>query len=524
MTSSSESPEAGQAARTSERLSWGHRAKNALRRRSRRYRDRESLREVVALSRRRDAAHNVETAPPSNETVKLQAVWIAESYPLSAIPQLADALDEQFGGSDPWGTTKSLRSLGAAPGGGSWSALGVVSQTGTPSFGHLAGKPPPGVDHVRLSLHMVFPSVAIVVGGFLLDDEAAERPTTILQRDYVSYGERLDPGGFQAHGPEWQKEEAIRELRRESKQSCAQWLADRFPGGLFASGVLEGKRFPALELWTTTLAVPLDETRTGSAPGYLRVLRLDRGIVLWRSAALPGFTMTEADGDGQGERLSQDFAYSLLLAGQEAQIFAGADFEDYGGSDRQGLMTRLDNDVDGVLMGWALLWTVRAFEMEVARIRDDLVALAIARSRAGAKRLQVVERDLMRRSGDALPLAADIASEKTYLPRRLRFSSSLDFDPVDIGFGATAGDDRKTWFEGLVDWVAVRANRLETLTREVREFQSGVGTALNTRTNLSLQRRIELLTWVVGIIAVATLAVTMIAEREHLDPLWDLLR
>src|SRR5205085_2215759 len=52
----------------------------------------ELLREIDEYRRKRDPAENVESAPPTSEEIRLHAVWAAESYPLSFIDVLLDAV------------------------------------------------------------------------------------------------------------------------------------------------------------------------------------------------------------------------------------------------------------------------------------------------------------------------------------------------------------------------------------------------------------------------------------------------
>jgi hypothetical protein len=214
-------------------------------------------------------------------------------------------------------------------------------------------------------------------------------------------------------------------------------------------------------------------------------------------------------------------SYALVLAGRGDAIFADdADQDAFGGPGRWGWINRIDHDIASLTASWAILWTIRGYERRIASIRDELVALGLRRPRRSVKALQIAERDLMRTSGDSVPIASDIAAQREGLQRSFRVHGDLDFHEVR----SEPGQESLSWTDELLEWIDTRGSRLAAITRDVRSLQSSLGAALTARTNLSLQRRIEILTWVVGIVTIATLVVTMVAQRADLDPLWDVFR
>ncbi len=411
---------------------------------------------------------------------------------------------------------RQLRELPASPSGGGWSNLGLIAKPGRYPLSRLAGHTPPdGVDHVRLSLHMVLPSAAIVVAGFVLDETVSDAITQALTKEYTSYGTRIGTA-TSIHDPELQKARAIRQIRRDAKRRCSDWLSRYVRGGVFATAVLEDGRFPNCEFWTTTRERPLDPDRTNAGPSYMRIVNLDKLYYLWKAEKLEGLRFSMAESDDPEDRGVTTPSYSLLLAGREDEIFANDDMNEYGGNNLNGWINKIENDMALVTASWTLLWAVRAHEVRIAEVRDELMALDVKRVVAAVRRLQATEAKLVRVSGDALPLAADVVLHKNILLRHFHLYSGLDFEEVE-----TLQRPRGPWIDNTVDWTVARAERLTSLTRDVRDFEAGIGNALTARANLRLQRWIAVLTIVLLMVGLLTLLVTAIALRHELQPLWD---
>jgi len=523
-------------------------------------------RHSLELERERDAEMNRESAPPPDECVSWRGVWLAEIFPLSMTPALAEQLSRipkssrGFGAPELDRTIAELASLAAMPRGGTWAHLGTVRKG---RWGSLDLKPPPGVNSVMLWLHAPLPSVIIIVAAFEFDDSLREEPTRLLRHEWRTEHERHGPG-TSVIWPMFRKEREIRTLRFTTKMRCAEWLAHSLGlRGIFSLGGLDGGRYPATEWWTTRVARPLDPSR-GSAPAeYIRLAGLYRPFDLWQSDRFVGHRLTEADSDDDDQSRRAP-SHALMFAGRESDLFAGVDIQMYGGNTPEGWLNRIAIDLSALTALWAFHGLLRVYERETVSIREGFLTLEPRRVRRSLKSLQRLEGQFVRTSGDLVPLLHDLAESAAQLERATKFYSGVDFESCDPQQSSSAlasraeaeadGDGtedatemsaereidgkeevavepeesstgdaeergglpraRDTWVPLVARSVVERAERLRGRSETIRDLYEGMSMSLNTRSNLRLQAAILWLTAMLVILGVAALVVTIWAAGQ----------
>lgn len=496
---------------------------NLLARRSTRYHLRLLNRRLVLRARQRDAQNNAETSPPQDELIAWRGVWLAEAYTLSMLPALGDQLARirpratSFGSREFDSALAALREIGAMQRGGfSWIPLGLVSAGG----GGLPADPPSGAVRVDLSLHAPLPSVAVVVAAFLFDGEYAVEPTRLLTHEWIT---ELDPSDGILY-PEFRKAREIRKLRFERKRHCRDWLANTVGlRGVFAQGELEGSRYPATEWWTTSKATPFDPARTSPRRRYMEATHLSLPIATWTSEELGNQRLTEADSDEIS--VQRRHSYSLVVAGREDELFAGEDLSGDGVDLPEAWFMRLEIDVAAVTALWSIFSLMRVYERRLASVREALQGLEPRKLRRSLRRFAAVEEHRIEAEGDLVPLLRDLAHGAEPLERATTFYSGLHLvsasaSPLTasrpmrwrLWWRPAASREPETWVQLHAKAVAARAERLLEREASLRQLSDTLATALNARSNLKLQRRILWLTWVLVVIAIATLTVTLFVQ------------
>jgi hypothetical protein len=493
-------------------------------RHSTRYQLRYFNRRLVDRARERDAQMNAETSPPDGEVVAWRGVWIAEAFTLSMFPHLAEGVERlrprrgSFDASRFEDAIAALRDIAAMQRGGHvWWPIGMVA----PGGGNLNVEPPEGVERVELWLHAPLPSVVLLVAGFRFDEERALAPTSVLTREWVTEMHPTDGLLY----PEFRKAREIRKLRFQTKRICCDWLAKTLGiEGVFATGDLESSRYPATEWWTTRRAMPFDRSGSAHDPKYMFVARLTWPLDTWTSEELGGQRLTWADSD-EISSAGREPSYSLVLAGREDDIFAGDDLKAYGENPDAARFNRLGVDVSAVTALWAIVCLMRAYERQLATVRESLQALQRRKLRKSLRRFEAVEEHRITAEGDLVPLLRDLTKGGAALEEATRFYSGLEIVPTSTPAPSAPAKRRwrrrtppvppppESWVRRQARELAARAERLLEREETFRQLSDSVATSLNTRSNLKLQRGVFWLTWLLVAIAIATLTVTLLLER-----------
>lgn len=128
----------------------------------------------------RDAKENERTSPPPDERVEVHSIWMVEVFPPSLSGRLGKALRKLPSGGIYRPPDEDLADEVARarrhPMGGGWWNFGVYDNAlrdPRPATGRIDLSP--SMDHLFLTMCLLTPSLACVVGQFVLTDEAASR-------------------------------------------------------------------------------------------------------------------------------------------------------------------------------------------------------------------------------------------------------------------------------------------------------------------------------------------------------------
>jgi len=215
------------------------------------------LREIAEHGRERDPVENAESSPPADEEIRLHAVWMAESYPVSFFDVLLQAVRRFTGeGRDVYGVPPAEQlEQGLRMGNSGSFPLGPVVRPGSSLFAYLPpieAALPSDVEYAHASVHYLVPWHAVLVVCFVLNDVGSVRVERALRANYQTYAtEHRKWTSF--HGPGNQKREAVRRTRADQLRDLTSFFAREAPG-LFAS---EGELLPSIEFWTTKEVKPL---------------------------------------------------------------------------------------------------------------------------------------------------------------------------------------------------------------------------------------------------------------------------
>jgi hypothetical protein len=523
-----------------------------LERRREKKRVAERLRSVAEGAKAIDPQENAASTPPENEEVRLQAVWLAESYPAAYSDPLLDKLRLLAGGKS--GTTargaeavawleEALRSGGAG-----WASLGAIVTPGSDLFAHtdpIEIELPPGVRYALGGVHLFVPSHALLVVCFVLDELASKRVENVLRAYYHTYG--VPHGRWTTiHGPFNQKCDAVRAERRAQLEELGSFFERHLPG-LFSASESFGSTLPSIEFWTTKQVKPFDEDRhpvtLDSMHSFIQTLDWRRSMDAWE--APDGLTLIAASTTGDRHRN----VHSLQLVARECELFASDDLQAWGGRDQDGYINRLSYGVNGLLAVWAFNSTTRFYESEMIALRQRLRLGQRQSPRRRVRGIHEVHEHLLDQRSDVEALARGVARAKDvllvnfrsrsfdlsrWLPPHLRepsddelrqqpesrlrrLASRLvrrgDDNSIDEGSRRRLRSHRYSWLEVQALEISERAEELHGTSREIGEIAVAMVEATSAQANLRLQRQIAILTWLLAIVGVVTLVVAFAALR-----------
>ena len=285
-----------------------------------------------------------------------------------------------------------------------------------------------------------------------------------------------------------QKEEEVRSIRQEYAAGALTWFRRNLPG-IFSEGLLDNE-LPTCELVTLRKQEPFPkEDDEEPIPEYLKILDLDVSTSTWTNPAKPQLK----------------FALDLMrLNSQHHSVFTlrvpdpsdHTVFHPYSSIDS--FVDATYQNTIGILATRTL---VEGYSKRLNRLRDKITEEISRTSHRKAQRtLQGILSDMA--------YDIDISAITAELMEHSRERSLLyrDIEPLKPSH-SWQGDE--TLAKDFLTWINDEASRLQHTDRALRDHLTQFGSLLGATENIRTQKSIFRLTVVVGLIALATLAVSM---------------
>ncbi len=459
--------------------------------------------QVLGYHRENDAEENRKTSPPEGEFIDLKCLWAVEFYTPSHTDSLVNSFaklgwDKEEGTDGSRNPTRWLHGLKRYHRGGAWMNLGLLipNDAERQTFGRHREVPlPPNVEYAQAGIHSLSPSLTCIVVCFVFEENTSGILDDALRADYVTYATRIRTG-WRYHTPTNQKRDAIKQIRTDLSQLASTWFSQNLPG-LFSSGLLEGE-LPTCELMITSTALPFGPPdRSENRPlGYRWLLGIDQSFGIWEykgdmdlRLSFPG----GSEGDPQ---------FHAILAMKESSL------DDYidsvpGIKSMQGFLYHLNLVVPNYLSVWAILPMLEGFTRHIREIRDSTAPTT--RRRGSVKTLDILGNHLSY-SIDIAAVAAELApgSDGT---RQLQGSNEFMPHGDDSEQGESLGGSLSQTIGDHAKWL-LRTD--ESLRDQLTQYGSLLGASESVR----VQKKVGFLTWVLVVIAVATVIMSALALTQ----------
>lgn len=494
-------------------------------RRKQRWRDRPSIHALRESVRQEDAypadfdqESNEASRLPPDEAVHLGGFVLVEAFTPSTGSNLYSALEglpiDQPDRKREWVTL--LRDSRSAHRGGGWSRLALVRPPGRfiASDGFHDSTLPTGVDAVWLSLHLLLPSLAVVVATFTFEEDAADL-SGILRRDFSSQPGKTHihvpgrlgslraripwarPRNFRVWTNYWDvdelKRQACEEISLRYERDCWDWLNSRFRGRFAAERYANR---PRVRLMFTTNRVPLAGRERAFGP-----VALDSSLIIWRSKDMPGWAMSL--GDGRVHR------FGVIAAARRSDAVRRRD-----AGENAETLWRLTQDFhsyqSSLVVRWALLCLISICADRLGELRDR----AGTRRRIGRPVRQARDLDgyLLGDGLDASTVVSDVLAltenERSFDRHVVDYSEDRDEYPDYI---REAREPLKL-LTFLRDSIRERAQRLHHDTDATTANVNSSAQLRQAIANTRLQRFVLLLATIATIAAIVSLVISSTSD------------
>jgi len=458
----------------------------------------------AAFHREVDERENDETTPPKNERVGRPAVMLAECFVGGDLERLTAGLSRLglreaslFGANDYFAWADGVRRGSSS---GSWTRAGSFYRVDTERrwMGDRPAQMPEDFDRISLRAHAPTPAVVVLTAVFeLAFDAASALDDELRTRRYL----RLERSGNLTHflSARHRKLDALATERSRVLASAQSWLEANLPGTLIED--FGGRDVPAVEFITTRLAVPTEvddkgdaESRADRFNGYCGLLGLDTDLDAWESERLRGWRLIEPS-----MRQSTVGRRTLLLWSTEDPGFQYTGQE----SSRRSEVTLDPNatpkfqDFFGpLLVRWALVRLVEAYEESLAQLRDTLTGSGHGQVRRLSRATEIIAST----SFDASIVGREVADlaqrDRAWMWDVLPFAPASEWrrDHGELDFMVLVGQRTAERCEWVVD--------LESRLRDQIIATTNLQAA---KRNLALQYQVLGLTVISAIIAVLTM-------------------
>ena len=359
-------------------------------------------------------------------------------------------------------------------------------------------------DHVHYatgSLYSVTPSLTCAVICFVFEESYQGRLEEALRTERKTFT-RPTARGHQILLPSMQKEEEVRSIRRECAAGALTWFRSNLPG-IFSEGLLDNE-LPTCELVTLRKQEPFPKRDDDEpTPEYLRTLGLDFSTSTWTNQANPQLKFAL---NLMGRNSEHHSVFTLKIPAPSDDKF----FHPY-----SSINSFVDATYQNTLGILAMGTLVEGYSRRLNRLRDRITEEISRTSHHKAQHtLQVILSDMA--------YDMDISAITAELIAHSREPSLLfrDIEPLKPSH-SWQGDT--TLAKDFLSWVSEEASRLQHTDRALRDRLTQFGSLLGATENIRTQKGIFRLTVVVGLIALATLAVSMFGSTlmEYFKRLGD---
>jgi hypothetical protein len=453
----------------------------------------------AAFFAEKDERENEKTRVPLNEELRLQAMWGAELFGPGEVELLYTQMGKLGWDTDRFGTehrnvVKWIREARTYGSEGSFN-LGVVGRNSEKNFLRDYMAPVPDeVDYLLVYIKQITASITCVLTGFVLKPEYAQYYEQQLLRDRkTSHRPLWGRFSYQTWGVEHLKRESIDKGRALYRDIVVRWFQKNLPG--YFCSVSEGKRLPTAELITCSQEIPLTQYRSGDPSSEWAELLIPFGWAdVWTSTECNEFRLRLSD-------LSGETPFHAIATIRPPDIPEEA-IRHHGGKSSRGAVVAFAHErLEGIFCHNAALTLLLEISRSLKHSRERLRSTMMRHSRI----LPSIEsiKHFFDQSLGTPAMVSELHKKSDHVHEyEWDCHEFINLPWRDEDAPVKMAEILRTNTRGLSERVLLD----EETTRE--HFQQ-IATIVSTRESVKAQRRMEFLTVVAVILALASLLLSL---------------
>jgi hypothetical protein len=450
----------------------------------------------------RDLTDNIESRAPPEEELRQLALWGIEIFGPTEIDDLYKALkqlgwDEDHLRRPDLGPLKWITEQRMYGSGGSLN-LGLIQRQGQSSFTPMGrnGPIPDAVDYMHGYVHQVSPSITAVILCFVLKDSHAIQYDTALATDQATkYEANWRKGSYSGLGVEHLKIRAVDAARAKSRKIVIDWFEAHLPG--FFSRTEDGNRLPTAELITSLREplLPATVELEREEPAWVRYLKGYRFRSTWTLKSFEGLSFS-------WDKAEDNNRYHTLINLRTA-LLSDEHLKHIGDRGKHVYVAFASRHIKGVLLHFAVSSALREV-IRTLRLTRDTLSIETYSHREVLLALKHIKKFFDKSIG--LPTMTAELVNKSETNRFYRWDCG-EFLSEPSGAGEPPSKIAET-LRANTHYLASRALAQE---KETREHLEQISTILSTQQSVRAQKRMETVTYVATIVAVASLFVALMS-------------
>ena len=464
----------------------------------------------------RDKENNSKSRIPAEAELCCSMIWGVELYGPSEIESLYDSIKKlgwnRVGARNPEDNAVDRIRQQRSNGPGGWLNIGSVLTQGTResfSMTHNYAPLPDGVKSLSVRVFQITSSLTAVLVGFQLADPHVSHYQRETDRDRKTFYRRsVRPQAIEWVEPWHQKEEAVREGRSELRGIIGSWFSWHLPGYFCESG--RPSEFPTMELLIAQGPI-LEQPEKAAARSWEDWRRLLANVPpheIWTYEADPGLQLAF-------ER-QRDAPKGLhILAALDTQTFPKEKVQPFGGDKPSAYGWLCDETLGGILVHSATVEYLKENMQDLNLTRERMKKARSARKHV-ALTLDEIGDFFDRMLGSSV-----IARE---LAKHSKEVSWYRHDCANFTAPGWKNEDRHKLHERICGQVSFLSSQLADEEAALRDHFEQLSTVLSVRESIRAQHRMEWLTVLALVVALASLVIALPALDETKKQIGDFWR
>ena len=465
--------------------------------------------DLLVYLRGEDPEANARTTPPQDESIDLCCAWAVEFYTPAHMDRLVGKFrdlgwDTEYNRDPMMNPVNWLNGLRRFQSGGAWLNIGSLHPPDSRStFGisRRTSELPTDIEYANAWMYSVTPSLISIVVCFVLNEDRSGMFDRSLRADRQTFPTQA-ASGTQYHEPWKQKSDEIGDLRERVSSELQTWFSANLPG-LFSSGLLDGN-IPTCELVTLQEGSPFPSLaeEEGPPPEYLRLLGVSHDLEAWKSKSIPSLKFSVA------QDWSNSPQHHSILAANVNRLTESIP-DGYSGECRPNRIHFVDSMMWKLIAIWAILPMFEGYTQHLSRVRSS-TTLSNTTLQPPVK----VLKNLGRHISYSVDIAAVTAELTNHAERQ--FARSHDIDPFEP-CNPEIYREKLSLSDYLNRIIGKQARWLQETDVSIRSQLTQYGTLIGATESVRVQKRVTLLTWLLVMLAIATLVAPLLPAIVSLE-------